>query len=274
LRWETQNRVRDKSDWAPRLSLAYALGNGDRKRPPKTVVRAGYGWFYQRFTVPIVSVLNAGTPYLITGHSPKRHQPGRWLRSRRLPIRSLRDAVANANTAQTLYTVDPHFHAAVDMQAAVGIDRQVAKRITANITYLYGRGVHQYLTNNIGAPDFATRDQGIYPSRPAYPPRKRQPANISQRYLPAKQVIASVRVSIRGLAFSAFYSYNAAQADTNGVTYVLPSPRTLGSTMAVRALMFTNRFPYPGKLHGALRCLAESFLSGQFGLRLIIRNHR
>ena len=33
LRWETQNRINDKSDWAPRLSFAYALGHGDAKQP-------------------------------------------------------------------------------------------------------------------------------------------------------------------------------------------------------------------------------------------------
>ena len=38
----------------------------------------------------------------------------------------------------------------------MGVDRQLAKRITGNVTYLYGRGVHMYLTNNIGAPEFAT----------------------------------------------------------------------------------------------------------------------
>ena len=65
LRWETQNRINDKSDWAPRLSFAYALGHGDSKQPPKTVLRAGYGWFYQRFTVPNSFGSNAGTPYVI-----------------------------------------------------------------------------------------------------------------------------------------------------------------------------------------------------------------
>ena len=65
LRWETQNRIRDKSDWAPRVSFAYALDGGDRKKPPKNVLRAGYGWFYQRFTVPNSFSSNAGTPYII-----------------------------------------------------------------------------------------------------------------------------------------------------------------------------------------------------------------
>jgi outer membrane receptor for ferrienterochelin and colicin len=62
LRWETQNRIHDKSDWAPRFSLAYALGHTNGKRPAKTVLRAGYGWFYQRFTVPNSFGSTAGTP--------------------------------------------------------------------------------------------------------------------------------------------------------------------------------------------------------------------
>ena len=63
LRWETQNEIHDKSDFAPRIYLAYAIGHGKGK--PKTVVRAGYGWFYQRFTVPNGSY---GVPYIISDH--------------------------------------------------------------------------------------------------------------------------------------------------------------------------------------------------------------
>jgi outer membrane receptor protein involved in Fe transport len=45
LRWETQNRVRDKSDWAPRLSFAYALGGTAMRsgRPRLFCVRAMAG---------------------------------------------------------------------------------------------------------------------------------------------------------------------------------------------------------------------------------------
>jgi TonB dependent receptor len=64
LRWESQNRIHDKDDWAPRLSLAYALGD-NTQRKAKTVLRAGYGWFYQRFTVPNSLSSTQGTPYII-----------------------------------------------------------------------------------------------------------------------------------------------------------------------------------------------------------------
>ena len=218
LRWETQNRINDKSDWAPRLSLAYALGHGDHKRPPKTVLRAGYGWFYQRFTVPNSFGSNAGTPYIIQAiHQNGVNQTVSTITNPTYPITPA--AIANSNTAQTLYTVDAHFHAASDLQAAVGIDRQLAKRITGNVTYLYGRGVHQYYTNNIGAPDFPTADLNIYPAEELPPATENNLQYQSGGVYRQNQLIVSARASYPRFSFFTFYTYNVAKADTNGVTY-------------------------------------------------------
>ena len=218
LRWETQNRIQDKSDWAPRLSFAYALGRGDAKKPPKTVLRAGYGWFYQRFTVPNSFGSNAGTPYVIQAiHQNGINQKVTTITDPTFPVNPV--AVATSNTAQTLYTIDPHFHAATDLQAAVGIDRQLAKRITGNVTYLYGRGVHQYYTNNIGAPDFPTAFLGIYPAEEAGPAEENNLQYQSGGVYRQNQIIVSGRASYPRFSFFTFYTYNAAKADTSGVTY-------------------------------------------------------
>ena len=45
LRFESENVISDHADWAPRLGLAWGLGHGQRK----TVLRAGFGVFYDRF---------------------------------------------------------------------------------------------------------------------------------------------------------------------------------------------------------------------------------
>jgi Carboxypeptidase regulatory-like domain len=275
LRWETQNRVRDKSDWAPRVSFAYALGGGDHKRPPKTVVRAGYGWFYQRFTVPNSFGSNAGTPYLIQAiHQNGINQTVTTITGPSFPVTPAETANTqpcdpahpSANcTAQTLYTVDPHFHAAVDMQAAVGIDRQIAKRITTNITYLYGRGVHQYLTNNIGAPDFATADQGIYPSVPLPTATENNLQYQSAGVYRQKQVITSVRVSYPRFSFFSFYSYNAAQADTNGVTYVPSVAQNIGLDYGRSSFDVHNRFLILGNFMAPYGVSVAPFLAANSG---------
>jgi Carboxypeptidase regulatory-like domain len=241
LRWETQNRIQDKSDWAPRLSFAYALGRGDAKKPPKTVLRAGYGWFYQRFTVPNSFGSNAGTPYVIQAiHQNGINQKVTTITDPTYPVNPV--AVATSNTAQTLYTIDPHFHAATDLQAAVGIDRQVAKRITANVTYLYGRGVHQYYTNNIGAPDFPTASLGIYPSVEAPPAEENNLQYQSGGVYRQNQIIVSGRASYPRFSFFTFYTYNAAKADTSGVTYTPSVAQDPGLDYGRSSFDVHNRF--------------------------------
>jgi hypothetical protein len=48
LRWESAESHSDHSDWAPRVAIAYALDGGKNKKT-KTVLRGGYGFFYDRF---------------------------------------------------------------------------------------------------------------------------------------------------------------------------------------------------------------------------------
>src|SRR5262249_15040609 len=48
LRYEAQTKISDLKDWAPRIGLAWAPGAKGQKQP-KTVVRAGFGLFYNRF---------------------------------------------------------------------------------------------------------------------------------------------------------------------------------------------------------------------------------
>jgi hypothetical protein len=49
LRYEIQNNAGSKLDFAPRLAVAWSPGAADSTHPPKTVIRAGAGIFYNRF---------------------------------------------------------------------------------------------------------------------------------------------------------------------------------------------------------------------------------
>src|SRR6266567_979843 len=50
LRYETQNNIGDRRDFSPRFTVAWAPGSAKNPRP-KTVVRAGLGVFYDRFSL-------------------------------------------------------------------------------------------------------------------------------------------------------------------------------------------------------------------------------
>ena len=48
----------DHNDWAPRVSMAYALDGGTNNKKTKTVLRAGYGWLYDRLQTNSLLTVN------------------------------------------------------------------------------------------------------------------------------------------------------------------------------------------------------------------------
>src|SRR6185312_6271618 len=53
LRYETQNGIKDHGDWAPRIGFAWGLG-GKKNAALKTVIRTGFGLFYDRFAQNLI----------------------------------------------------------------------------------------------------------------------------------------------------------------------------------------------------------------------------
>jgi hypothetical protein len=220
LRFETQNRIHDHADFGPRFSLAWAPGHVG-KTPPKTVVRAGYGWFYDRFTVPNSFSSSTGTPYImqaihqngINQQSYVINNPGFYNPDAAAPPSAVTDAGASI---PSFYNVDPHFHAALSMQGGAGVDQQVSKKVMFNVTYLFTRGVHQYLTNNVTAPEFDPATYTVIGRLPVAYNYQFQSGGIYKQH----QVIVSANAQFRHLSLHGSYTFNEARSDTQGVDYV------------------------------------------------------
>ncbi len=59
LRYETQSNISSNLNFAPRVAFAYSIGGGgNNARPPKTVLRGGFGIFYERFGENLVLQTN------------------------------------------------------------------------------------------------------------------------------------------------------------------------------------------------------------------------
>lgn len=205
LRYEGQNRIHDHADWAPRISFAWSPWHTGTA-PAKTVIRAGYGWFYNRFTVPTLFFSSAGAPYLIQAI----HENG----INQTSIVENFDNSTGGSDIPSIYTIDPHFHAALDMQGGIGVDRQIIKGITANITYLYTQGVHQYLTDNITAPIFDPMTYTVIGQTPTVYNYQFQSGGVYKQ----QQVIFSTSVRWKKLGLNSSYTFNDAKSDTQGVT--------------------------------------------------------
>lgn len=279
LRWETQNRISDKDDWAPRLSLAYGLGRRT-SRQTKTVLRAGYGWFYQRFTVPNSFGGSQATPYIIQaihnnfvppGSSETPNEEGYTIQNPEFynPNAPVTNFAGSANAAApTGYTLDPHFHAAVDMQGAVGIDRQLTKAMTSNITYLYSRGVHTYLTDNVSAAGLfpeANVESDTYPSGAIAQPGENNMQFQSGGVYRQHQIIASVTARYPKFSIFSFYTYNNAKGDSSGVGSTPSVAGEPGFDYGRSAFDIRNRFLLLGSFTAPWQISLAPFISANSG---------
>ncbi|MGB0065022.1 MAG: carboxypeptidase regulatory-like domain-containing protein [Terracidiphilus sp.] len=217
MRYEGQNYIHDHADWAPRVNFAWALGHPGMNQQRKTVVRAGYGWFFNRFTQS--TAFSSGVmPYIITAiHDNRINQQSYTIMNPGFfnPNAAEPPSVLTSSTASvpTYHSLDPHFHAALDMQGGIGVDRQIAKHITGNLTYLYTQGVHQYMSNNVTAPTFENSNYTITSPTPSIYDYEFQSGGFYRQ----NQLILSSAVQMKKLTLSGNYVLNEAKSDTQGI---------------------------------------------------------
>lgn len=143
LRFETQNDIHDHADFAPRVAVAWGIGGGG-KNAAKTVLRAGFGIFYDRFMQD--QVLNAERLNGITQRQ--------YIVSAPINFYPLAPPVSQLppQTTPTIYQINSGLRAPYIMQSAVSVERQVTKIANVTVSYLNSRGVHQLLSWNANAP--------------------------------------------------------------------------------------------------------------------------
>jgi hypothetical protein len=241
LRYEGQNRIADYSDWAPRISLAWAPGHG--ASGSKTVIRAGYGWFYDRFSSTYIldAIRQNGRnqqQYVVKNPSFTNNAP---------PLSVLASV---SNVAPTIVQVDPHFKASINMQAAVGVEHQFGKIATASATYINSRGVHQYMNDNINAFLPGTYDAstgaGVRPNGINENIYQFESGGVyNQNQLTVNYNVKAKRVSLFG-----FYMLNFAKADTSGATYFPSNQFNPGADYGRANFDVRNRFLLGGNLQG------------------------
>ena len=208
VRWESQSDIGDKNDWAPRFSFAYALGA--KNKPAKTVIRGGYGFFFDRF--PISEVLQA-TRQSDLANSPQKEvviqNPTCYLPNGITAADLAQCSGAGSTSSKTaVFQIQPNLHAAITEQAAVGVERQVTKTSTISFTYLNSLGRHQFITRNANAP-----------YSPVYDPTG---PNIYQYFSEAQfqqnQFITNLNARLSpSLSIFGFYTLSFANSDTGGI---------------------------------------------------------
>ncbi len=139
-RYEVQENISDHCDFAPRIALAWAPGSS--KQTPATVIRAGFGIFYDRFSEQSVLIAQR-----FDGANQRQYSV---INPDTFP--AIPALASLALGTQAIHTIASNLRAPYLLQSSVGIERQLPRKTTVAVTYINSHGLHELRTRNINAP--------------------------------------------------------------------------------------------------------------------------
>jgi hypothetical protein len=210
LRYETQTNIHDWRDVAPRVGFAWAPGSSG-KAPGKNVIRAGFGVFYDRF-----SLANTLTAKRSNGVIQQQYivtTPNFY------PTIPAISSIATAILPSTIQQVSSDMQAPYLLQLAVAYERQLPFNTTVAVTYANSHGLHMLRSEDINAPlpgTFAPTvpGSGVFPlGRPGAVFLMESTGLYNQN-----QIIVNVTSKVnRDISLTGAYMYNVANSNTDGL---------------------------------------------------------
>jgi len=239
MRYEQQNFIQDKADFAPRLALAYGVGK--RKiGGPLFVVRAGFGLFYDRLSLSSQenTVQQNGFNQIPSTSTTVVLSPTCSATTANNFSGCGASATTGHVTTQSVQTSGNFFGRAYrspyQEQANLGLDVSPFKNGTLSFNYQHVIGVHQLLDDNLSAQADATNTSA--PENNVY---------LTEGYYRQNQFITNF--NYRGSAkwtLSSYYVLNFdTKSDTSGASSFPTNPYNIGAdygraSFAVRSQIF------------------------------------
>ncbi|HEY1945374.1 MAG TPA: TonB-dependent receptor [Bryobacteraceae bacterium] len=242
VRYETQTNIRDHFDLAPRVGLAWALG-GRQNQSPKTVLRAGFGMFYDRF-----ALTNLITAQRYNGVVQQQYvvtNPNFY------PIIPAVSSLAGNQSSQVIQQVDANLRAPYVMQTAVSLERQLPKKMTLAVTYTNSHALHVLRTDVINAPLPGTYNPsigtgGIYPLGGAQPIFEMTSSGVFNQ----NQLITNVNSKLNSqISLFGFYVLNRAMSNSDGLITSPANPYNFNGEYGPAALDIRHRFLAGGSIN-------------------------
>ena len=145
LRYEFQNNLNHKHDFAPRLALAWAPGGDSNER--KTVVRAGIGLFYDRFSENyVLDALRANgvneQRFIVSDPAVLDLYPS---------VPSL-GALSAFAVPETITRLAPDLRTPYTVQSSIGLEHDFGSGLTLASTFINTQTKHMLRSRNVNSP--------------------------------------------------------------------------------------------------------------------------
>ncbi len=201
LRYETQTNIHDRRDWAPRIGVAWAPGAKNLK--PKTVIRAGFGIFYDRF-----ALANTLTAHRFNGSIQQQYVITNPNFFPNIPTLA---SLAGAQSTQVIQEVSSQLRAPYIMQSALSVERQLPANTTLAVTYTASHGLHELRSEDINAP---LPGSGLFPFGKSNPLFLMTSSGLYNQ----NQVMFNVNTKVNAsVSLYGFYVFNHAMSNTDGL---------------------------------------------------------
>ena len=243
MRYETQTNIHDWRDFAPRIGIAWAPGATKRNARPKTVLRAGFGTFYDRF-----SLSNTLTALRYNGVVQQQFVVTNPDFFPAIPPVSV---IAGSQSTQTIQQISPSLRAPYIVQSAVSVERQLPLNTTVAITYANSHGLHMLRSQDINAPLPSTYDP-LVPGSGVFPLGRPGPVFLmeSSGLYNQNQLIANVNARInQNLSLSGSYVFNHAKSNTDGLGTVPSKPYDLAGEYGPAGIDVHHRASLTGSIN-------------------------
>jgi hypothetical protein len=136
-------------NFAPRLGLAYSIDS-------KTVVRGGYGIFFNRYTSSTIENVFVSNGLLQSSYSLSSSGatgPAQVAAGPAFPAALATAPAVGGNAAPSVTFLDPHWRNPYSQQATLAIEREVMKDTSLSVSYVWSRGAHLLQTLDANAAD-------------------------------------------------------------------------------------------------------------------------
>jgi hypothetical protein len=257
LRYETQTNIHDWRDFAPRIAIAWAPGGGGKNSRPATVIRAGFGIFYDRFAL-------ANT---LTGERYNGKVQQQYVITNPDFFPSIPSLAGLESTPQVVQEISSNLRAPYIMQSSVTLERQLPAHTTLAVTYTNSHGLHQLRSDDINAPLPGTYNpnvagSGIFPLR--------QPGAVflmeSAGLYNQNQLITNVNARVNaGFSLFGFYILNKAMSNTDGLGTFPANPYNFAGEYGPASTDVRNRVTAGGSINFRWNIRVSPFATVQSG---------
>ena len=248
FRYEAQTNLGDRSNIAPRVGIAWAPGHAQQK---KTVIRAGFGMFYDRF-----ALANTLASERFNGVLQQQYvlaTPGTSF----FPNVPTGVTLAGTQSPSIRQEIDAHIRSPYLMQAAFTVERQLSKTTTLAATYTNSHGVHVLRSFDINAPK-----NGVYPYGGNSPIFLATSTGIYNQ----NQLIVSVNTKpLPQVSLFGYYVANRAMSDSDGLGTFPGNPYNWSGEYGPAATDVRHRMLVGGTLNARWNIRLSPFFTMQSG---------